>query len=377
MFSITEAQQFASIKPQVKASVLQQYLVQGGNMEQVASQFGLEDSRVVSLITRGYGFAGQNSRRFAILKDEQGVALRDEEGEMISPTLDDFLDYVREYPQGYEPISGEGRDAANRGEDNLREFLLDRYQTFSLSDDEGTDVDDEYISDGDISEGKFSTFFSSAKALRLGASLWTTVFVLVGLLVVWLFFADGFDFSWLLIGALFAGATHLARRQFSLTGRLATFGDYLWLTLYVLIAFASISMFYIADFDYFWLVIGVISLVGSVVIKTRLRELLVTGRSVSGLKASLNNWQWVAIAFCGFMGYSFWLYTGKIAISLLMFVFFFGSMVIFEKLFINRIAFICASLIVVFGLYYFFGLTPFVLAGLGGLVYFYFKRRKQ
>lgn len=119
-----EFKNFKSLKKDYKANILYQYLVEGGNMDKVAERLGIDNSQKsqsVSHVTRGYGFAGNNSRGFFTLQE-----VTDAEGNPIKPELKAFQDYVKKYPSGFGHISGEG-NVANTGEDNLRQFLIDYY----------------------------------------------------------------------------------------------------------------------------------------------------------------------------------------------------------------------------------------------------------
>lgn len=88
-----EIQYFNNTSITRKVDVLYYYLVEGkGNMVKIASILGIDDSRQVSQITRGYQFEGKNrgifSKKSRFFK-EYGYEV----------TRKDIEDFVRTYPR--------------------------------------------------------------------------------------------------------------------------------------------------------------------------------------------------------------------------------------------------------------------------------------
>lgn len=212
-----EFEDFSKIHPQKKAKVLYSYLVDGGSMSDVASHLGLEDSREVSHIVRGYGFAGRNSRLFKTILTDDGVSLSDEKGNPIRPQEQAFLAYVKQFPDGYASISGEGQNISNRGKNNLRDFLIEYYSGESNKSDQNNllnkrsllTVSKESIIqsakyDYDLEDDDKIPFRSILPAFSefTGRGVWRFVIIALCLLNLYVFVAEGYNFFVLLIGLL-------------------------------------------------------------------------------------------------------------------------------------------------------------------------------
>lgn len=109
-----EIQYFNNTPIARKVDVLYYYLVEGqGNMEKIASILGIDDSRQVSQITRGYQFEGRNQGIFS-----KKSRFFTEYGYEV--TRKDIEDFVLTYPR-YEDYG------------DLEAFLIDRIQFGSYS----------------------------------------------------------------------------------------------------------------------------------------------------------------------------------------------------------------------------------------------------
>lgn len=124
-FTENDLTTFRTVPPEVKARVMYTYLVgQPGDgindMNDVAQRVlgGSCNSQSVSNITRGYGFSGQNHRKY-----KKGCAFEKRTEHEV--TLEDIQAYVYEYPDG--TFYGDGDDAGFTGE-SFEEFLERRIQ---------------------------------------------------------------------------------------------------------------------------------------------------------------------------------------------------------------------------------------------------------